>query len=250
MKCPSCGSTSSDEETFDLAYLRDYRARNGLSPEHPLHLWWTKMTDPDYRKRFDAMKRSIPALVRGVMPPVVKFSLDLGCGTGWLTVALGEDSYTVGVDLELELLKMAHERGKSRQIDVDFVLASGSSLPFKKDIFDFVVCYYVLEHINNVDSALTEIVRILSSVGRIFVAVPSKMRIALGLSPPHARSYQRLFGFTMLRELFNEYGFAFHIIYPASKGWKRPIARLLRSFGVLKHLCGLRGYAERISLVK
>ncbi|UCD73505.1 MAG: hypothetical protein JSW01_02350, partial [Candidatus Bathyarchaeota archaeon] len=109
---------------------------------------------------------------------------------------------------------------------------------------------YVLEHINDIDGALAEIVRILSYAGRIFVAVPSRTRIALGLSPPHARSYQRLFGYTMLRELFRRHGFIFHIIYPASKGWKRPIARWLRSLGVLKHLCGLRGYAERISLVK
>lgn len=234
------------EESFDVAYLKEYYAKYGLSPGHPLYRWWVKVTDANSCREFEAMKKSVPDFLKGVMPPVVKLSLDYGCGTGWLTVELSKGSYVLGIDREIELVKMASERTKSRLVDVDFILADGSYLPFPESLFDFIVCYQVLEHVEDVDGAVAEVVRTCAPKGRIFVAVPSRTRITLGLSPPHKSSYERLFTFTELSELFERHGGVFHIVYPESRGWKRFISRLLRRIGLLKHFCGLRGYAERV----
>jgi 2-polyprenyl-3-methyl-5-hydroxy-6-metoxy-1,4-benzoquinol methylase len=234
------------DESFDVVYLKEYYAQHGLNPGHPLYRWWIKVTDEYYCKEFEALKRSVPFFLRGVMPSGAKLSLDYGCGTGWLTVGLSGDSYALGIDKEIDLVKMASERARIQQVDADFVLADGCYLPFSEDIFDFIVCYQVLEHVKDVEGAIAEVVRVCRSTGRIFVAVPSKTRITLGLSPPHKKPYERLFTYAGLKELFERQGSTFHIIYPESRGWKRLISRLLRRVGVLKHVCGLRGYAEGV----
>lgn len=107
--------------------------------------------------------------------------LDIGCGTGELTVLMkliGFDA--IGLDVhekDIQLAKLlAKENGLSEQM---FVLSDGSHrLPFDNQAFDIVTMISVLEHVNDVTLAglVPEIARICRRV--LYVQVPNKLSIS------------------------------------------------------------------------
>jgi SAM-dependent methyltransferase len=48
-----------------------------------------------------------------------------------------------------------------------------ASLPFRDRAFDLVICHHALEHVENLETTLKEIRRVLKTSGRLFVSVPN-----------------------------------------------------------------------------
>ncbi|MFP6834656.1 MAG: class I SAM-dependent methyltransferase [Pseudomonadales bacterium] len=106
--------------------------------------------------------------------------LDLGCGEGRhaITAYLNAAVRVVGLDLSHNDLLTARDRyaefqdpnDSSRQ--VDFLRASGLRLPFGDASFDKVICAEVLEHIEDFETVLAEIQRVLKPGGTLAVSVP------------------------------------------------------------------------------
>jgi len=61
-------------------------------------------------------------------------TLDVCCGTGKQCRLLAEHSPTIGLDLDVNMLKFA----KSRAPDISFVCADAARLPFKSGVFRYV----------------------------------------------------------------------------------------------------------------
>jgi ubiquinone/menaquinone biosynthesis C-methylase UbiE len=82
--------------------------------------------------------------------------LDVGCGTGLFFSSVSVLANTViGADVSKELLLLAkRQRGKSE--NVFLVLADADHLPFKKDVFDFVFAFTVLQNMPRPEETLTE----------------------------------------------------------------------------------------------
>lgn len=103
--------------------------------------------------------------------------LDLGCGTGHLTLDLLKEGYKVSaVDISKELidftLKSINEEGYS----IDARVMNIHNLDwFGAQRFDAVICLDVLEHVKDDNSALKNINYILKSNGLLICSVPALM---------------------------------------------------------------------------
>lgn len=53
-----------------------------------------------------------------------------------------------------------------------FKKARAENLPFKQNIFDFVYCYTVLEHVQNVEKAISEMIRVCKIGGMVYILTP------------------------------------------------------------------------------
>ena len=80
--------------------------------------------------------------------------LDAGCGVGYGSemIARAGASRVVGVDLEPQAIATASERVGEM---ADFQVGDVHDLPFDEGSFDLVVCFEVLEHLEDPEPAIT-----------------------------------------------------------------------------------------------
>ena len=95
--------------------------------------------------------------------------LDLGCGGGFMSEALArEGASVIGVDPCSAAIESARRHAHSVNLPINYRVGSGEEIPLENDSVDFVVCVDVLEHISNLDKALSEIRRVLKPGGIFF----------------------------------------------------------------------------------
>jgi dolichyl-phosphate beta-glucosyltransferase len=94
--------------------------------------------------------------------------LDVGCGGGAALATLGRDRTAIGVDLSLEILRMAGSRNQ-----LDLVQAEAAKLPFATESFSLVLALDSLEHHPNAARMLREIHEVLATHGILIVTVPA-----------------------------------------------------------------------------
>jgi len=70
------------------------------------------------------------------------------------------------------------------------VMASGEALPFKKEVFNKIICTEVIEHIYNDQTAISEMSRVLKPNGKAFLTTPNQdeLPVEQGISE-HFRHY-------------------------------------------------------------
>jgi ubiquinone/menaquinone biosynthesis C-methylase UbiE len=89
-----------------------------------------------------------------------KVVLEVGCGTGLILQRLKRHCKDcIGVDLSSGMLSKAKKRG------FDCIQADATSLPFRDESFDCVVCFKVLPHIPDAQSAIQEMTRVTKKGG-------------------------------------------------------------------------------------
>jgi 2-polyprenyl-3-methyl-5-hydroxy-6-metoxy-1,4-benzoquinol methylase len=92
--------------------------------------------------------------------------LDLGCGTGRLTVELAERGYNVyGADINLDVIGIAKDKANNRNVSAHFAIAQAEFLPFNSGVFDICVADSVLEHVADWKKTLAEVARVLKPGG-------------------------------------------------------------------------------------
>lgn len=88
--------------------------------------------------------------------------LDVGVGTGIFSVEIG---VRVGIDPAINMLRIAKDRG------VNVVQAVGENLPFRNDVFNYVIMIVTLCFLDEPKASLDEIWRILKKHGFLAVCV-------------------------------------------------------------------------------
>lgn len=115
-------------------------------------------------------------------------ALDLACGTGDITFALGEklpQGNAIGLDITKGMIEIAERKRRERNVhNVSFQLGDIMSLPFENASFDCVTCGYALRNVPDVELALVEIKRVLKPGGRL---------ISLDFAHPDSRIYRWLY---------------------------------------------------------
>ena len=97
--------------------------------------------------------------------------LDVGCGEGFTLNRLKENQ--IGKNLEgIEYLKAAIELGKKTYPDIKITEGSIYELPYKDNSFDLVLCTEVLEHLEDPEKGLKELVRV--SKKYLVISVPNE----------------------------------------------------------------------------
>ncbi len=111
--------------------------------------------------------------------------LDLGCGTGDLTLGAAKKMGTgevVGLDFSPNMLTVAEKRYRAAGpglAKVRFVALRAEDIPFEDDPYDMVISGFVLRNIyENIDAILTKVYSSLTPSGKIrlldFTEPPSK----------------------------------------------------------------------------
>lgn len=101
----------------------------------------------------------------------IKSLLDLGCGQGeFMQICTQSGIDAFGVDISDYAINEAKRLRRSRIFQLDL---NQEKLPFKDDFFGAITCFDVVEHLESVDSLLTEAYRVLRPGGTLFVTTPN-----------------------------------------------------------------------------
>ncbi|WP_172632619.1 class I SAM-dependent methyltransferase [Methanotorris igneus] len=96
--------------------------------------------------------------------------LDVGCGTGFLSLILAELGHeVVGIDLSEGMLNKAREKAKNLGLDIEFMVGDAENLPFEDNTFDAVVNRHLLWTLPNPDKAIMEWARVVKRGGKVVV---------------------------------------------------------------------------------
>jgi len=103
--------------------------------------------------------------------------LDVGCGNGWSTLALGKAGYqSLGIDLNAG----AFEAPQSERVELRY--GSALDLQFEDNRFDVVTIYSCLEHVPDPTKALAEMCRVCKKGGHVVIVGPNLLSPTTGFS--------------------------------------------------------------------
>jgi 2-polyprenyl-3-methyl-5-hydroxy-6-metoxy-1,4-benzoquinol methylase len=121
--------------------------------------------NPLVRRLIDRFYARLRATIEPLQSATI---LDAGCGEGETLARLGAalPGHVVAVDLDAEAVELTARRFPGAEVSRESVL----DLPFANGSFDLVLCLEVLEHIEEPDVALAELVRVADE--HVVVSVP------------------------------------------------------------------------------
>jgi SAM-dependent methyltransferase len=97
-------------------------------------------------------------------------ALDIGCGTGFLSLEFAARGHRVtGVDFSSAMLEMARAKAAADEIAICFEKADAEALPFAAASFDLVASRHLLWTLPHPEAAIDEWIRILRPGGRLLV---------------------------------------------------------------------------------
>jgi len=140
--------------------------RNDLSiySTHALH-WW------DGSQRFLRLMHNLVPARLSLFDSLIgtwhgRTVLDLGCGGGFMAEALAHrGANVIGVDPVEAALDSARAHAAAAGLAIDYRLGCGEAIPLGDRIVDCIVCVDVLEHVEDLDTVLDEIARVLQPGG-------------------------------------------------------------------------------------
>ena len=101
-------------------------------------------------------------------------TLDLGCGTGWLTAILAQFGPTTGV----ELSPLAINRAKEQFPEIEFLAGDLFAVPLERGTFDVVVSCQVMEHVDDPSRFVDLVADLLKPDGHLLLVTDNWWNIA------------------------------------------------------------------------
>jgi ubiquinone/menaquinone biosynthesis C-methylase UbiE len=198
--------------------------------------WLTPLYDPllKWVMREENFKRRLIQLAN--IQPKMKV-LDLGCGTGTLTLMIKRahpEAQVTGLDGDSQVLDIARDKSHGTNIQWDEGLAS--SLPYPDSVFDRVVTSLVIHHLVTDDKrrVFKELYRVLKQNGELYV---------LDFGSPH--SFLTRFMITYMRRLEetadNFDGLIPRFMTEAGFGEIKEVEHFVTVFGPLSILRAVKG---------
>lgn len=100
--------------------------------------------------------------------------LDIACGSGYgadLMSAI-KGTEVLGVDLSKEAIKCANE--KYKKTNLRFKVGDATNIPEKENSFDAIISFETIEHLENREKYLKELVRVLKKGGVALLSTPNR----------------------------------------------------------------------------
>ncbi|MEJ6952147.1 demethylmenaquinone methyltransferase [Natronospora cellulosivora (SeqCode)] len=113
-----------------------------------------------------------------------KTALDICCGTGAITTALGkelsEEGKVIGLDFSENMLKVAQESITDKKLkNVSLVKGNAMNLPFENEEFDYVIISFGLRNVENHKKAIEEMYRVVKKEGQVVCLETSRPKLAV-----------------------------------------------------------------------
>ncbi len=125
---------------------------------------------PDHGLRDPLVLAAWTTLLRENLPPKPTELLDIGCGTGSLSIVLTALGCTVtGIDLSPEMITIAQTKARSAHQAIQFHVMDAAFPEFPPQRFDVVLCRHILWALPEPDQVLERWVRLLKPSGRIIL---------------------------------------------------------------------------------
>lgn len=228
---------------------------------------------PDWQRRVEARLNETEVFT---IPKVEKFQrwfnvhldskwriLVLGAGTGaefLYFASLGCDVY--GIEPDADACKIGKLKAEQAGIDPDrFMQGIGEDMPYADNEFDLVWCHTVIEHVQNVEDTLSELIRVIKPNGYGYIVTPDyrqwyephyKLPIPMFMPKVLIKAYLAMIGrppqfidtlqFVTKHQLSNFFQDhdveAFHVYHPWVDTWKTNPSRDQRLIMLLSWLFG------------
>jgi len=121
-------------------------------------------------------RRLVARRMASSLPTTNACVLDVACGTGDLSLALGDGTraQVVGLDFCRPMLDIAAAKSSERSLAIPFVEGDALNLPFRDKSFDGVTIAFGLRNLASLEGGLRELRRILRPGGTVAVLEFSK----------------------------------------------------------------------------
>lgn len=146
--------------------------------------WLTPLYDPLLRwgMREDTLKRQL--IKQAEIQPGHRI-LDLGCGTGTLTILIKKihpNADVVGLDGDPEVLEIARTKAAKAGVEITLDHGMAFKLPYSDGAYDRVLTCLVMHHLTRDDkqSTLGEVYRVLRAGGELYILDFGKPRGVYG----------------------------------------------------------------------
>ena len=150
--------------------------------------YWTAASgsfddEPDHGLRDPVVRATWATLLQQWLPAAPARVLDIGCGTGSLTLVMAELGHRVtGLDLSAAMVDAARRKLDSAGLTSSLVVGDASHLPARIGAFDVVVCRHLLWTLPDPAGALRRWVGLLGPSGRL-LAIEGRWSDADGTAP-------------------------------------------------------------------
>ena len=125
---------------------------------------------PDHGLRDPGVRDAWAGLLLPLLAPVPARVVDLGCGTGTLTVLMALAGHLVaGLDLAPRMVALARDKIVAAGVVADVVVGDASSPPWQAGSFDVVLTRHVLWAMPDPEAALTRWIGLLAPGGRLIL---------------------------------------------------------------------------------
>lgn len=98
--------------------------------------------------------------------------LDAGCGDkGGYILSMPTNALGVGLDIDRKNIERAVKRSKDLRLhNVSFLVSDIENTPFRKNQFNLIICYDVLEHLKDSEKAIKELAFSLKERGKLLIS--------------------------------------------------------------------------------
>lgn len=125
-------------------------------------------------------RRKVAAKLRDILDDENSSVLDVACGTGDLSIELGQNSKAkiIGTDFCRPMLTIAKEKTAKQQKQIPYIEGDAMNLSFADASFDAVTIAFGLRNLSNVEDGIRELKRILKPNGKLVILEFSEPRIS------------------------------------------------------------------------
>ena len=131
--------------------------------------------------------------------------LYIGCGSGYGDdILVSTASAVIALDIDKSIIKYANSKYNNEKIY--FIVGDGYNLPLRKNAFDLVVSFQVIEHIEpaKVLHYLKEIRRVFKSNGTCIITTPNRLLRSLPFQKPRNPEHKKEYDYKELRSLLTK----------------------------------------------
>lgn len=138
---------------------------------------------PDHGLRDPAVHEAWTRLIQGVVPPNSASILDIGCGTGSLSVVLAQFGHQVtGIDLSPNMIAAAKTKAAAAKCTIAFQVMDAAFPRFEAEQFDVVLCRHILFMLPDLEQVLQRWVKLMKPKGRL-ILIEGFWHTQVGLHP-------------------------------------------------------------------